>query len=326
MKSYDVIVVGAGPVGLYAGFYAGMRGLSVAIIDVSEEAGGQPAEIYPEKAIYDIAGIPKISGSALAQNLVQQLDKVDHDLRLGEKVERVVKTEAGFEVTTSQDVLTAKGLLLTTGNGQIVPRTLGVEGEEAAHAAGRLAYFVRDLESYRGKSVAVLGGGDSALDWALMLQTVAREVHLVHRRDAFRAHEKTVEEVKASKIIIHTPYTAKELMADGILLAKVKSEETLSLSVDRILVTYGFLTQPEALMEGLELNRNGRMRVDGTMASSISGLYGAGDSVDYEGKIPLISVGFGEAVTAISAMTRTIDFEKKLNAGHSSTLFEEEKV
>ncbi|WP_416037724.1 NAD(P)/FAD-dependent oxidoreductase [Lactococcus formosensis] len=320
---YDLTIIGAGPVGLYAGFYAGMRGMTVKIIEALEEAGGQPQTLYPDKMIYDIAGLPEISGADLTANLLAQLARVPHELYLDEKVENISQEEENklFVLQTSKSTHHSKAVLLTTGSGLLSPRKLNLEQEEELHALGRLNYFIQNLEEYREKEVAVLGGGDSALDWALMLEKVASKVHLIHRRPSFRAHALTVAELEQSTVEIHTPYLPQELSTEGLKLQRVKSDELRHLEVDKILVNYGMMTNHVDLNEELELSRRGRITANRQQETNIAGLYVAGDASDYEGKAPLMSVGFGEAVLAINDMTQKLEFSHSLQKGHSSSLF-----
>lgn len=320
---YDLTIIGAGPVGLYAGFYAGMRGMTVKIIEALEEAGGQPQALYPDKMIYDIAGLPEISGAALAENLLAQLARVPHELYLDEKVENISLDDEGkeFKLQTDKGTHHSKAVLLTTGSGLLSPRKLNLEGEEALHNVGRLSYFIKNLEEYSGKEVAVLGGGDSALDWSLMLEKVAKKVHLVHRRTSFRAHALTVAELEQSTVEVHTPYLPVFLSTNGLELQRVKSEEIQKLEVEKILVNYGMMTNHVDLNEKLALSRRGRIQSNRQQETNIAGLYVAGDASDYEGKAPLMSVGFGEAVLAINDMTQKLEFSHSLQTGHSSSLF-----
>ena len=297
---YDLTIIGAGPVGLYAGFYAGMRGMTVKIIEALEEAGGQPQTLYPDKMIYDIAGLPEISGADLTANLLAQLARIPHELYLDEKVENISQEDENkhFVLQTSKSRHYSKAVLLTTGSGLLSPRKLNLEQEEELHALGKLNYFIQNLEEYREKEVAVLGGGDSALDWALMLEKVARKVHLIHRRPSFRAHALTVAELEQSTVEIHTPYLPHELSPN-----------------------YGMMTNHVDLKEEIGLSRRGRIRANRQQETNISGLYVAGDASDYDGKAPLMSVGFGEAVLAINDMTQKLEFSHSLQKGHSSSLF-----
>ncbi|MFC4652163.1 NAD(P)/FAD-dependent oxidoreductase [Lactococcus nasutitermitis] len=333
MKNYDLLIVGAGPVGLYAGFYAGMRGLSVALIETSAVAGGQPQALYPEKLIYDIAGLPAISGTDLTKNLLEQLARIPHEIFLNQRVEKIdssVKNSGQqiFSVKTNKNRYQSKAILLTTGAGLISPRKIGISYEEELEQAGKLSYFITSIEDYRNQKIAVLGGGDSALDWALTLENVASEVHLIHRRKAFRAHEMTAELLNDSTVKIHVPYTVSAMNDKEITIKSIpqrnetpQSEEKLTFPIDKILVNYGFLTEQVTLIDQLSLTRNGKITVNSQMQSNLAGVYGAGDTIDYLGKVPLLSVGFGEAVAAINAMTKTINFEHNLRKGHSSTVF-----
>ncbi|GBG97132.1 NAD(P)/FAD-dependent oxidoreductase [Lactococcus termiticola] len=321
MKTYDITIVGAGPVGLYAAFYAGMRGLSVHIIEAFDQVGGQPRSLYPEKHIYDIATHPAITGEALAKNLLKQLERVDYDLSLSTRIDDISKNGDVFELSSAERLFKSRSVLLTTGAGRIVPRPAGIEGEEDWKTAGKLHYFVPSLEAYRGQKLAILGGGDSAVDWALMLEGIASEVHLIHRRPDFRAHEHSVQALEKSSVFIHTPFKAVQL-DKSLEIKEVKGDREEVLEIDQVLVNFGFLTQPQELAKGLEVNRNGHIPVDRQMKTNIDGLYVAGDVADYEGKVPLISVGFGEAVLAINSIQQKVSFDHAFKKGHSSSLFD----
>ncbi|MDR0298526.1 MAG: NAD(P)/FAD-dependent oxidoreductase [Streptococcaceae bacterium] len=326
MKIHDLIIIGAGPVGLYAAYYAGMRGLSVQILENFDEVGGQPYHLYPEKKIFDIAGIPEIKGSQLRENLLAQLELVSYDLACGVQVLKVERREDLFEISTSVETYLAKSLLVTTGNGLLKPRLLQVEGEVVARESGLLSYFVKNIEDYRDKKVAIFGGGDSALDWSLMLEGVASEVHLIHRRNEFRAIENTVAQLENSKIQLHTPYVISALVENQIILKKIKADdEPFDLNVDKILVFHGFMTENNQIVESLDLSRTGKIRTGVAMRTNLTGIYAAGDACDYEGKLPLISVGFGEAAIAINDIAKNIDFGHKIRNGHSSSLFAEKQ-
>ncbi|MFV0556784.1 MAG: NAD(P)/FAD-dependent oxidoreductase [Lactovum sp.] len=325
MKIFDVVIVGAGPVGLYACYYAGLRGLSVHLVENFSELGGQPVNLYPEKNIFDIAGLPQVTGRQLTENLLKQLEQINYSFSTSERIEKIEKKDEIFSLQSKKGEVQAHAVLLTTGKGFLIPRKLGIENEEIEAQKGRVSYSVSNLEEYKGKKLAVFGGGDSALDWALMLEEYADEVHLIHRRNEFRALKKHVEDLKKSTIRVHTPYKFSELTEKELHLEKLKSDEKIKLEVDQLLVFYGFLIESSKIVENLEMTKQGKIPVIEGMQTNISGLYAAGDVTEYDGKVELMSVGFGEAVLAINDMTQKINFDHKIRNGYSSTIFEQDK-
>ena len=321
MKTYDLTIVGAGPVGLYATFYAGMIGLNVKLIEASEQLGGQPASLYPEKKIYDIPGLPAISAHDLTENLIAQLETVEHTTIFGQKLEKITGEIGDFTLHTNQEKHHSRAILLTTGSGQISPRKLGIDQEDELNAQNKLNYFIRNLAEYHEKNVVIFGGGDSALDMALMLENVATEVHLIHRRKDFRAHDLTVKQLENSTIQVHKPFALSDLTGNEIHLTEIKGENHHSIKFDKILVNYGFLTTSAEFTNDMKLARNNKIAVNQVQESSISGIYAAGDSCEYDGKVHLIALGFGESIRAITNMTKTIQFPSKIRHGHSSSLF-----
>ena len=198
-REVDLLIVGAGPVGLYGAYYAGVRGLSVAVVDSLSEVGGQVTAMYPEKQIYDVAGFPAISGRDLVRGLVAQAAAEGPTYLLGQEAQRLRTLGDGrLHVSTSSGTeITCGALVVTGGIGTFTPRPLPA-GEDFL---GRgLEYFVPSSQEYVGRDVVIVGGGDSALDWALMLEPLASSVTLVHRREAFRAHSSSVEQVRASGV------------------------------------------------------------------------------------------------------------------------------
>ncbi|OKL35220.1 NAD(P)/FAD-dependent oxidoreductase, partial [Domibacillus mangrovi] len=189
---HDITIIGGGPVGLFTAFYAGMRQASVKIIESLPQLGGQLSALYPEKYIYDIAGFPKVRAQELIDNLVEQMNQFEPTISLEQSVETIERMENGvFSITTNKEIHYTKAIIITAGNGAFQPRKLKIEGEEKFESAN-IHYFVQNLQQFAGKRVVVFGGGDSAVDWALMIEPVAEEVTLVHRRDKFRAHENSV--------------------------------------------------------------------------------------------------------------------------------------
>lgn len=320
----DLLIIGGGPAGMFAAFYGGMRKASVKLIESMPQLGGQVAALYPEKYIYDVAGFPKITGQELINNLNEQLSKFEADIRLEEKVMQIEKKdERHFIVTTNKGVHHARALIITAGVGAFEPRRL--ELENAAHfEKANLHYFVSDLDQFRGRKVLISGGGDSAVDWALMLEPIAEQVTLIHRRDKFRAHEHSVEKLMASRVQVITPSEIAVLHGkdriEKVTLAHVKTKETQDIVVDDVIVNFGFVSSIGPIAEwGLDIE-GGSIVVDSRMESSIPGIFAAGDITTYSGKLDLIAVGFGEAPTAVNNAKVYIDPEAKLSPGHSSNL------
>lgn len=331
-KSYevfDITIIGGGPVGLFAAFYAGMRQASVKIIESLPQLGGQLSALYPEKYIYDIAGFPKVRAQELVDQLLEQMNQFESTICLEQSVERIVRTADGkFEITTNEETHYAKAVIITAGNGAFQPRKMNIEGEDQFESAN-LHYFVHDLNQFSGKKVVVFGGGDSAVDWALMLEPIAEKVTIVHRRDKFRAHEHSVEQLKQSKVDILTPYVPAQLVGDEkiekIVVTEAKSGEPLEMEVDDVLVNYGFVSSLGPIKDwGLEIKSNSIV-VNSRMETNIEGIYAAGDICTYEGKVKLIASGFGEAPTAVSNAKVYIDPSAKVQPLHSTSIMGEKE-
>lgn len=320
----DILIIGGGPAGMFASFYGGMRHASVKVIESMPQLGGQLAALYPEKYIYDVAGFPKVTAQDLVSQLERQMKQFPVDIRLEEKVLQVVKQdERLFEVTTDKGVHQAKTVIITGGVGAFEPRRLELP-EAAKYEKKNLHYFVSDLNRFEGQKVLISGGGDSAVDWALMLEPIAEQVTLIHRRDKFRAHEHSVESLMNSKVRVLTPKEITALHGDDRItsatLGDCKTGEAFYLSVDAVIVSFGFVSSLGPIAEwGFDLD-NGSILVDSRMETSIRGIFAAGDITTYPGKLKLIAVGFGEAPTAINNAKVYIDPAAKLSPGHSSSL------
>ena len=320
----DLIIVGGGPAGLFAAFYGGMRQASVKIIESMPQLGGQLAALYPEKYIYDVAGFPKVTAQELVDRLKEQLSLFKPEVCLEEKVHNVVKRdERLFEVTTDKGTHYAKAVILTAGVGAFEPRRLELP-EAAKYEKKNLHYFVGDLERFRNRTVVITGGGDSAVDWSLMLEPIAKSVTLIHRRDKFRAHEHSVENLMKSSVRVLTP---KEITAlhgehyiEAVAVTDVKTKETIMLEADDVIVNFGFISSLGPIADwGIDIER-GSIVVDTRMQTNIPGIFAAGDITTYPGKLKLIAVGFGEAPTAVNNAKVYIDPGAKLSPGHSSNM------
>lgn len=325
-QTYDVTIVGGGPAGMFAAFYAGLHELKAQLIESLPQLGGQVAALYPEKQIWDVAGEAGVQGRELIADLKKQMAIAPVDQFLDEQVTNVVKLADGtFKIESAQRTSYSKAVVIALGNGAFSPRRLALDGADQLEGR-QVRYFVSDQSDFADQRVAVLGGGDSAIDMALMLEPIAKEVHLIHRRDAFRALEHTVSQLKKSQVQVETPYLPKELQVNeddsiDLTLKKMRSDEEKHLAVDKILVNYGFTSNNAALNEWeLPLaSERGVIKVDSKMETSVPGVYAIGDGVTYPGKAALIAVGFGEAPIAITALAKAL-YPKKRMATHSSSM------
>ncbi|MFJ7470447.1 NAD(P)/FAD-dependent oxidoreductase [Peribacillus frigoritolerans] len=325
-KVYDITIIGGGPVGLFTAFYGGMRQASVKIIESLPQLGGQLSALYPEKYIYDIAGFPKVRAQELVNNLKEQMAKFEQDVVLEQAVQEVEKQADGvFKLTTDKEIHYSKTIIITAGNGAFQPRRIEIEDAKKYENAN-LHYFIDDLNHFAGKKVVVFGGGDSAVDWALMLEPIAEKVSIIHRRDKFRAHEHSVETLKNSKVEIKTPYIPSELIGtDGrihtIVIKDTNGDDTETMDIDAVIVNYGFVSSLGPIKEwGLDIQKNSIL-VNSKMETNIPGIYAAGDIATYDGKVKLIASGFGEAPTAVNHAKQYIDPKAKVQPMHSSSMF-----
>jgi thioredoxin reductase (NADPH) len=317
----DILIVGAGPTGLYGAYCAGFRGLRTVVVDALPQAGGQIAALYPEKEIRDIAGIPGSRGRDVVAALKEQADAFGPRYLLGRQATALAHTPDGRPQVSLADgtVVDAGAVVLTAGIGTFTPRPLPA-GEEFL---GRgLYYFVPDPSDHDDRDVLVVGGGDSAVDWALALHPIARSVTLVHRRGAFRAHAASVRAVHECGATVITDAEVEALLGDELLReahVRVRGEaEHRVLEVDSVVAALGFVSNLGPLAEwGLELNRRSIV-VDTRMRTTVDRVFAAGDVTDYPGKVRLMSVGFGEVATAVNNAAVELDPELTLFPGHST--------
>ncbi|MGY3312166.1 thioredoxin reductase [Peribacillus simplex] len=325
-KVYDITIIGGGPVGLFTAFYGGMRQASVKIIESLPQLGGQLSALYPEKYIYDIAGFPKVRAQELVNNLKEQMEKFEQTVVLEQAVQEVERQADGvFKLTTDKEIHYSKTIIITAGNGAFQPRRIEID-DAKKYESSNLHYFIDDLNHFAGKKVVIFGGGDSAVDWALMLEPIAEKVSIIHRRDKFRAHEHSVENLKNSKVNIKTPYIPSELIGtDGrihtVVIKDTNGEDTETMEVDAVIVNYGFVSSLGPIKEwGLDIQKNSIL-VNSRMETNIPGIYAAGDIATYDGKVKLIASGFGEAPTAVNHAKQYIDPKAKVQPMHSSSMF-----
>lgn len=323
---FDVTIIGGGPVGLFTAFYAGLRNMTCNIIESLPQLGGQLSALYPEKFIYDVAGFPKITAQALIDRLTEQMEQFEQTITLGQMVQEIERREDGtFKLTTNKATHYSKTIIITAGNGSFQPRRLELE-EATKFEDANLHYLIKDMNQFAGKKVQLFGGGDSAVDWALMLEPIAEQVTLAHRRDRFRAHESTVEELKNSTVDVLTPYVPTKFIGDDkieqVVMQKVKGDTVKVVDVDDVIVNYGFVSSLGPIKDWeFELDKN-CIVVNSKMETNVPGIYAAGDICTYEGKVKLIASGFGEGPTAVSNAKVYIDPSSKVQPIHSTTVME----
>ncbi|MGV1004198.1 MAG: NAD(P)/FAD-dependent oxidoreductase [Candidatus Nanopelagicales bacterium] len=321
----DLVIVGAGPAGLYAAYYAGFRGWSTVVVDALPEPGGQVTALYPEKLIFDVAGLPAIRGRELVANLLAAAAPYQPRYALGEQaVGLEVAADSVLVISAAGNLFRGSAALITAGIGAFSPRLLPAAADWAGSG---LVYFVPRLAAHAGQDVVIVGGGDSAFDWALALAPIARSVTLIHRREQFRAHAGTVAAVQQLGVRL---LTSAELTAiagpDGghqgpivsVLVTHKLTGERSELPAQAVVAALGFVANIGPLAQwGLTLDKR-RIVVDSAMRTCLPRVYAAGDITTYPGKVPLISVGFGEAAIAVNNAAPDIDPASGVFPGHSS--------
>ncbi|HTW14917.1 MAG TPA: NAD(P)/FAD-dependent oxidoreductase [Nocardioides sp.] len=314
----DLLIVGAGPTGLFAAYYAGFRGHRVAVVDSLPELGGQITAMYPEKQILDVAGFPSVKGRDLVDGLVEQANTAKPDYLLGRTALTLEHHDDGVTVGLDDGTeVRAGAVLITAGIGKFSPRPLPA-GE--GWLGRGMEFFVPSFAPYAGKDVVIVGGGDSAFDWALHLEPVARSVTLVHRRDAFRAHERTVQQVRDSSVRIVTRAEIAAINGDATVesVDVTVDGETTTYPAQAVVAALGFVADLGPLQQwGLDVHKR-HVVVDPSMRTNLSRVFAAGDITEYPGKVRLIAVGFGEAATAVNNATVAIDPSAHVFPGHSS--------
>ncbi|MDP9118334.1 MAG: NAD(P)/FAD-dependent oxidoreductase [Actinomycetota bacterium] len=318
-KSVDLLIVGAGPVGLFGAYYAGVRTLSTAVLDSLEEPGGQITAMYPEKAIFDVAGFPAIRGRDLVDQLVAQAAPHAPEYLLGHQALGLERSGDGaFAVTTSQGIrIECRAIVITGGIGTFTPRPLPTGGEYLGRG---LVHFVPDPSVYAGQHIVVVGGGDSALDWALMLEPIGRSVTVIHRRAEFRAHPHSVELLRASTVEMLTDAQVAAVRGvEAIVEVDVDvAGEVRTLPCDKLVAALGFTANLGPLMEwGIDIQKR-QIMVDTMGRTTVAGIYAAGDIVDYQGKVKLIATGFGEVATAVNNAAAFLNPRVSAFPGHLS--------
>ncbi|MQA91019.1 MAG: SidA/IucD/PvdA family monooxygenase [Gemmatimonas sp.] len=326
----DVTIIGGGPTGLFAAFYAGLRGVSCRVVDALPQLGGQLMALYPEKYVYDVGGLPKILAKDLAVNMIEQGTQFGPEIVLEAEVAELSNRGDLIALETRAGEYLTRTVIITAGKGALNPRVLECPGWDEFYSAERGVHtHVRQPEDFRDRRVLIVGGGDSAVDWVLGLQGIAREITLIHRRDQFRAHRATVEEVRKleadGKVTIRTPYEVESIGGNGGCIENVviydgANEERAEVEVDAIIALLGFKPDLGPIAKwGLELERNS-IKVSSLMETNLPGVYAAGDVVKYPGKLELIATGYGEAAIAVNNAVHYVNPKARVNPGHSTNL------
>jgi thioredoxin reductase (NADPH) len=321
----DITIIGAGPVGLSAAFWAGMREASCRVIDSLPEIGGQLTTLYPEKWIFDVPGHPRVLAKDLVELMREQaIEQFDVPMHLECTAETITWEDDEVVLHTDAGELRSRSVIIAGGHGAFEPKKLPISEVDLEPWEGRgVHYLVSEKKAFEGKRVAIVGGGDSALDWVLNLQDTAERIHLIHRRDGFRAHELTVKQVMdlsdAGVVEVHIPYTVREVTGNGDLERIVLTgDEDRELEIDALLLQLGFSTKLGPLKEwGLEIDK-GAIVVNGLMQTNLDRVWACGDITTFDGKLKLIATGFAESAIAVSQAVHHIRPDTKIQPKYST--------
>jgi thioredoxin reductase (NADPH) len=319
----DLTIIGAGPIGIYASFYAALRELKVNLIEAGDALGGQLMAVYPDKYIYDLAGYDKIKAKDFIALLLQQLDtkKEYIDISLNQEIIKITKKDDYYElVSNTNKVYQSKAILITSGNGVFAPRHIGIENEENYD---NILYRVLDINLFKDKEVTILGGGDSALDWALMLNNIACKVNIVHRRLEYRAKENVINDLNKTNVNQYMNYLVTKLkgtanILDTVVIQEKDTNDIIELKQDYLLVNYGNVTKIADFGELVLDKTNFGYITNRVLETNIEGIFACGNAINYDGKPKLITVGLGEVPVVINNIKGYIDPSAKNKIFYSS--------
>ena len=324
----DITIIGGGPTGLFAAFYTGMRGATAQIVDALPQLGGQLTALYPEKYIFDVGGFAKVLAKDLVNALVEQAAQFHFKSHLNQNVTALERNDDHLVLVTETDRFPTRAIVIAAGIGAFSPRRLPQQCAEPWYGRG-IFDRVSDPEEFRGQKIVIIGGGDTAFDWAQQLRDRAKAVTLVHRSDKYRAHGATIADVQAAVAAGRTTLLPFHELHDvisvddkltGVTLRDVKSKTTRDVEADAVLPMLGFHSDIGALSEwGLQCVDD-EIVVNSLMETGRPGIYAAGDITAYPGKLKLIATGFGEAATAVNQAVHWMYPTKKIDPGHSSNM------
>jgi len=333
MDKTDIIVIGAGPVGLFTVFEAGLLGLNCTLIDNLDRPGGQCAELYPEKPIYDIPGVPFQTGQEHVNALLKQIEPFEYDLYLDQRVDSLNQIQDGDDnywevITTENKKFISKNIFIAAGAGSFEPRRPPNIDNPDQYINKGVSYAVRSVDQYKDKNIFIFGGGDSALDWTVELSKTAKSVSLVHRRDAFRGAQHTEEMmrelVKNGKVNLLTPYLIDSIKGngkvEGVTLKNFESNEIESHDADELIFLFGLNKKLGPLLEwDLELNGKKISVNTENFQTSKEGIFAVGDINNYPGKMDLILSGFHETTLAVQEAYKRINPGERVPFGYTTS-------
>jgi len=333
MKKIDILVIGAGPVGLFTVFEAGLLGLKCILIDNLDKPGGQCAELYPEKPIYDIPGVPFQTAQEHVDALIEQIKPFDYDIYFNERVDSIQEVnhedKKYWEVTTTEDnKFLSKNIFIAAGAGSFEPRRPPNIDNPDQYLNNGVTYAVKSIDQYKDKNVFIFGGGDSALDWTVELSNVAKSLSLVHRRDAFRGAQHTEEMmrnlVKENKINLLTPYLIDSILGDNkvshVSLKNFETNEIETHEADELIFLFGLNKKLGPILDW-EIDLNGKKISVNTenFQTSKDGIFAVGDINDYPGKLDLILSGFHETTLAVQEAYKRINPGERVPFGYTTS-------
>ena len=308
---------------MYALYYAGLRNAKVKLLEALDEVGGGLKVLYPEKYIYDVAGFCQVLAKDLVNEFEKQARMYNGPILFNQRVLDIKRRDDDIiELHTADSIHYSKTVIICAGMGAFIPRKIDVPDIEKYEEHG-VYYYIKNSSLFEGKRVLVVGGGDSAVDNALMLEPIASKVFLIHRNDRFRAHEDSITQLKNSTVEIHYPFwEVKEIHGDDwvnkVTVVNTMDGKEMAFDVEMLVLNLGFLTNLRPLKQwGIELYLNA-VKVDAQMRTNIPGIFAAGDIVIHPGKIKLISTGTGEAAIAVNNAVHYIDPKSQVEPGHSS--------